>query len=1122
MLDKKWMVLAIFFISLVAISGVSAAEDTGDVVAIETDTNDAITNDIATDEIQDDTLKLSVNDESDDALAVSNNEEILTDVSECYVNSSYSGNEYGTYENPYSNLYNALNAEGRKDGDIIHIAAGEYTGIRSNIGLQINHNLTFDSYGHGEVIFDAKGEKNFFDITAKEIKIDGITFKNGMSDDHGGAFTFHNGLKNSLIGGNFINNTAPSGGAIWVTGIIENSVISAYFADNHARHSGGAIYVQSIINTCINGDFFNNTAGRFDQSWSVEELSGCGGAIFVKDVFQNSSISGSFLLNGATNLGGAIFTARILNFNVTSNFKDNNALMGGAINVPIIRNSKIDGEFSNNTALIGGAISTGIVNGTEIGSEFTNNTADITLVLEDQVKEYVLERIISFIKGHVDNVTFIEEIGQYFEEHNMHLGFGGAISVVGIVENSVITGKFADNNGAVAGGAVCVLGVAVKDDIVGNFTHNHAGMGGSLWFLLVEYSNILGEFSHNYAVQGGAIFANVVKNGIINGSFMDNLAINNEDLIGADKLAWGGAICIDGILKDSSIEGYFVENMATELGGAIGGIDSVINSNITGYFIKNSAKIGGAIDAPYLDGTNISGIFANNTAAIGGAIMAGYINNAQVNVNFINNNVLDYDVDDGEEIGYGGFVLPTNLGGAMCIAGALENSIFTGDFALNKAKEGGALLIYTADFVSDQDSPGAFKNNTFSSNFLGNVAGLGAAILINGTSLQNKFNSNFITNGAVLDGIVYLCGESIEDSISGCLFMNNTAENSVLSIDSASGTDITYNIFLNSDSVYDIVVNGERLCLDNNWFGHNATNYMDSPKVMGYEFNNWLFLNATADPASVSYMGTSNIVFTLFVYDNSTKSVVGKCDYTLLEPVNLTIVSTNGNVDKKVVTFGDTIKFSSSGKIGIITASLANAQYSIEIKCLPTVSATDLEMDYLGANYRIQVFDEEGNPVVGETVTITVNGITYVEKTDKDGYATLLIRLKPKTYAITSTFKGTTVTKTLKVKNTLKAKKSFTVRKAAKKLVLKATLKWSNGKAIAGKKVSFKFKGKIFTVKTNKKGIAKITLSVKVVSKKLVKLAFKKKTVKLNFGKTYKMVVRYKNETASSKLVVKK
>ena len=128
----------------------------------------------------------------------------------------------------------------------------------------------------------------------------------------------------------------------------------------------------------------------------------------------------------------------------------------------------------------------------------------------------------------------------------------------------------------------------------------------------------------------------------------------------------------------------------------------------------------------------------------------------------------------------------------------------------------------------------------------------------------------------------------------------------------------------------------------------------------------------------------------------------------------------------------------------------------------------------------------------------------------------------PKTYAITSTFKGTTVTKTLKVKNTLKAKKSFTLKKTAKKLVLKATLKWSNGKAIAGKKVSFKFKGKIFTVKTNKNGIAKITLSVKMLSNKIVKLTFKKNVVKLSLGKTYKMVVRYKNETAKSKLVVKK
>ena len=64
MLDKKWMVLAIFFISLVAISGVSAAEDAGDVAAIESDTQtDVITTDTATDELQGDALKASADDE---------------------------------------------------------------------------------------------------------------------------------------------------------------------------------------------------------------------------------------------------------------------------------------------------------------------------------------------------------------------------------------------------------------------------------------------------------------------------------------------------------------------------------------------------------------------------------------------------------------------------------------------------------------------------------------------------------------------------------------------------------------------------------------------------------------------------------------------------------------------------------------------------------------------------------------------------------------------------------------------------------------------------------------------------------------------------------------------------
>ena len=1115
MLNKKWMVLAIFFISLVAISGVSAAEDAGDVAAIESDTQtDVITTDTATDELQGDALKASADDESDDALTASNDEEILTGGSNCYVNSSYTGSqETGIPDQPYKSLDKALNAEGRKDGDIIFIAAGNgYSG-----SYDIKNNLTFTNWGPGEVVFDANGEGRIFNVLAREINITGITFKNAMNE-MGGAIIFENGLVNSHIDGSFINNHAGTGGAICILGTIENSLISAYFENNTAL-TGGAIYAENITHTEINGDFFNNAAILMESLGSDFPI-GVGGAIATVFI-EDSLIEGDFRFNRAGNLGGAIFVLESMDrSNITGGFMHNSALVGGAANIFTIRNSKIKASFENNTALIGGAINVNIINSTEIDSYFINNTADLNLM--DLVDDATKEEIEYYLEKYVDS-KILEYIVNYTVAHGINLGFGGGIAVDGIVLNSNITGEFTRNGGADAGGAISVLGVVDGSLISGSFMLNHAGLGGSLFLPVVKNSYIGGGFQSNYAVQGGAIFAVFANHTDICGNFAENDALNNIDLIGADLLAGGGAICIDGVLENSNINGTFYKNRATELGGAIGGVDFAVNSNITGYFIENGAKIGGAMDLPFLKYSNIDGFFVNNTAVIGGAISACYVNESQINAHFVNNTVVNYQMGDviaPDMIEYNDHALPVGLGGAICIAGAAENSMFTGDYVLNSALAGGAIFVYGME-IPRLKMVRPFNNNAIYSHFVYNGAYEGGAILINATSIENEINSNFISNNAMDEGIVSFYRESINDTISYCLFMNNQAK-SIIYVESADGTNITRNILLNAVRTYDIYhSSGSKLNANENWFGHNATNYKEFPLINGTaECSTWLFLNATANPNPVQYLGSSDVVFDLFRYNVA--GSIGKYNASILEPVGLGITSTNGNVDKNMSTFGDVIKFSSNGKKGIITASLANAQYSVEIKCVPRISASDLEMDYLGANYRIQVFDEDGNPAVGETVEITVHGITYVEKVDKDGYATLPIRLMPKTYAITSTFKGTTVTKTLKVKNTLKAKKSFTVKKTAKKLVLKATLKWSNGKAIAGKKVSFKFKGKIFTVKTNKNGIAKITFSVKMVSNKIVKLTFKKNVVNLSLGKTYKMVVRYKNETAKSKLVVKK
>ena len=94
-------------------------------------------------------------------------------------------------------------------------------------------------------------------------------------------------------------------------------------------------------------------------------------------------------------------------------------------------------------------------------------------------------------------------------------------------------------------------------------------------------------------------------------------------------------------------------------------------------------------------------------------------------------------------------------------------------------------------------------------------------------------------------------------------------------------------------------------------------------------------------------------------------------------------------------------------------------------------------------------------------------------------------------------------------KQTLKlVKKTITVKKG-KKLVLKATLKWSNGKAIKGKKIVFKLAGKKYSAKTNSKGLAKVTIKGKI-------------TKKLKKGKKYKYSATYISNVVKGSVKVKK
>ena len=151
-------------------------------------------------------------------------------------------------------------------------------------------------------------------------------------------------------------------------------------------------------------------------------------------------------------------------------------------------------------------------------------------------------------------------------------------------------------------------------------------------------------------------------------------------------------------------------------------------------------------------------------------------------------------------------------------------------------------------------------------------------------------------------------------------------------------------------------------------------------------------------------------------------------------------------------------------------------------------------------NYTVSVVNGKG--------TIDVTGLaanTYNATAIFAAQGIFLGSVKNTTFTVTKKQQPVTPAKKKdKIKLTLKKVK---VKKSAKKLVLRATLK-INGKAVKGKKITFKFKGKKYKAKTNKKGVAKVTIKKKVLKKLKVG---KKVKYQATYGKvTKKYTVKVK------------
>jgi hypothetical protein len=161
-----------------------------------------------------------------------------------------------------------------------------------------------------------------------------------------------------------------------------------------------------------------------------------------------------------------------------------------------------------------------------------------------------------------------------------------------------------------------------------------------------------------------------------------------------------------------------------------------------------------------------------------------------------------------------------------------------------------------------------------------------------------------------------------------------------------------------------------------------------------------------------------------------------------------------------------------------------------------SLNANDLTKYYTGAQkFKVNVKDSDGNPVSGASIKIMFNKNSFSLKTNKNGYIELDTKnLKVGKYTLNAKCSNLAISKKITVKPLLITKNLS--KKKAKTIKFTAKLVNNKGKIVKNKNVNFKFKGKIYTAKTNAKGIATFSLKNLKVGKYTINTIYGKSNVK--------------------------
>lgn len=197
-------------------------------------------------------------------------------------------------------------------------------------------------------------------------------------------------------------------------------------------------------------------------------------------------------------------------------------------------------------------------------------------------------------------------------------------------------------------------------------------------------------------------------------------------------------------------------------------------------------------------------------------------------------------------------------------------------------------------------------------------------------------------------------------------------------------------------------------------------------------------------------------------------------------PVSKAKISFNVNgVNYTKTTNGDgkaSVLLNLDGGSYVVSASYANLTNSKKVKVLPVVTAKSVTKTYTSSQKYTATFkNSDGSFLKNTKVKFIVDGKNHTVKTNSKGVATLAVNLKVGTHTIIAVHP-----KGYRLSNKAVIKSSITSGDVTKHYlsskVFTATFYGTNGKALNKKYIKFKAHGTVFNVKTNSKGVAKITI----------------------------------------------